>query len=132
MDMPINHFKHAIQSGQKQIGLWSHLCSNISTEILAHCNFDWLLLDMEHSPNDLTEIVAQLQAMKGSPTTAIVRPPWNDMVTFKRLLDVGVQTLLVPYIQTEEEARKPCPTPATRRTACAVMRVRPAPATMAA
>ena len=46
MDMPINHFKHAIQSGQKQIGLWSHLCSNISTEILAHCGFDWLLLDM--------------------------------------------------------------------------------------
>ena len=105
MDMPINHFKHAIQSGQKQIGLWSHLCSNISTEILAHCGFDWLLLDMEHSPNDLTEIVAQLQAMKGSPTTAIVRPPWNDMVTFKRLLDIGVQTLLVPYVQTEEEAR---------------------------
>ena len=104
MDMPINHFKHAIQSGQKQIGLWSHLCSNISTEILAHCGFDWLLLDMEHSPNDLMEIVAQLQAMKGSPTTPIVRPPWNDMVTFKRLLDVGVQTLLVPYIQTEEEA----------------------------
>ena len=47
MDMPINHFKHAIQSGQKQIGLWSHLCSNISTEILAHCGFYWLLLDME-------------------------------------------------------------------------------------
>ena len=105
MDMPINHFKNAIHSGQKQIGLWSHLCSNISTEILAHCNFDWLLLDMEHSPNDLTEIVAQLQAMKGSPTTAIVRPPWNDMVTFKRLLDIGVQNLLVPYIQTAEEAR---------------------------
>jgi 4-hydroxy-2-oxoheptanedioate aldolase len=50
MDMPVNHFKHAIQSGQKQIGLWSHLCSNISIEILAHCGFDWLLLDMEHSP----------------------------------------------------------------------------------
>ena len=47
-----------------------------------------------------------LQAMKGSPTTPIVRPPWNDMVTFKRLLDVGVQTLLVPYIQTEEEAQQ--------------------------
>ena len=77
MDMPINHFKHALQSGQKQIGLWSHLCSNISTEILAHCGFDWLLLDMEHSPNDIPEILAQLQAMQGSPTTPIVRPPWN-------------------------------------------------------
>ena len=100
-----NKFKHAIQNGEKQMGLWSHLCSPISIEILAHCGYDWLLLDMEHSPNDLSEIVSQLQAMKGGTATAIVRPPWNDMVTFKRLLDVGVQTLLVPYIQTEEEAR---------------------------
>ena len=61
---------------------------------------------MEHSPNDLTEILAQLQAMKGAPATAtaIVRPPWNDMVSFKRLLDIGVQNLLVPFIQTAEEA----------------------------
>jgi 4-hydroxy-2-oxoheptanedioate aldolase len=100
-----NKFKRAIQNGEKQMGLWSHLCSPISIEILAHCGYDWLLLDMEHSPNDLSEIVSQLQAMKGGTATAIVRPPWNDMVTFKRLLDVGVQTLLVPYIQTEEEAR---------------------------
>ena len=104
MDLPVNRFKYALQSGQKQIGLWSHLCSNISTEILAHCGFDWLLLDMEHSPNELPDIVAQLQAMQGGTATPIVRPPWNDMVTFKRLLDVGVQTLLVPYVQTEEEA----------------------------
>ena len=100
-----NHFKHAIQNGQKQIGLWSHLCSPISIEILAHCGYDWLLLDMEHSPNDISEILAQLQAMKGGTATPIVRPPWNDMVTFKRLLDIGVQNLLVPYIQTAEEAR---------------------------
>jgi len=100
-----NKFKHAICTGQKQIGLWSHLCSPISIEILADCGYDWLLLDMEHSPNDLTEILAQLQAMKGAPATAVVRPPWNDMVTFKRLLDIGVQNLLVPYIQTAEEAR---------------------------
>ena len=100
-----NKFKHAICTGQKQIGLWSHLCSPISIEILADCGYDWLLLDMEHSPNDLTEILAQLQAMKGAPATAVVRPPWNDMVTFKRLLDIGVKNLLVPYIQTAEEAR---------------------------
>lgn len=100
-----NKFKHAIQNGQKQIGLWSHLCSPISIEILAHCGYDWLLLDMEHSPNDLSEILAQLQAMKGGTATPIVRPPWNDMVTFKRLLDVGAQTLVVPYIQNAEEAR---------------------------
>ncbi len=106
MDFPINRFKHAILSGQKQIGLWSHLCSPISIEILAHCGYDWLLLDMEHSPNEVPDVLAQLQAMQGGTATPIVRPPWNDMVTFKRLLDIGVQTLLVPYIQTAEEARK--------------------------
>jgi len=105
MDFPINRFKHAILNGQKQIGLWSHLCSPISIEILAHCGYDWLLLDMEHSPNEVPDVLAQLQAMQGGTATPIVRPPWNDMVTFKRLLDIGVQTLLVPYIQTAEEAR---------------------------
>jgi 4-hydroxy-2-oxoheptanedioate aldolase len=106
MELPINTFKRAILSGQPQIGLWSHLCSPISTEILAGAGLDWLLLDMEHSPNELNDILAQLNAMKGGTATPIVRPPWNDMVTFKRLLDIGVQTLLVPYVQTEEEAQQ--------------------------
>jgi 4-hydroxy-2-oxoheptanedioate aldolase len=106
MDLPVNRFKHAILSGQKQIGLWSHLCSNISTEILAHCGFDWLVLDMEHSPNELPDILAQLQAMNGGSATPVVRVPWNDAVTFKRLLDIGVQSFLVPYVQTAEEARQ--------------------------
>jgi 4-hydroxy-2-oxoheptanedioate aldolase len=61
---------------------------------------------MEHSPNELNDILAQLNAMKGGTASPIVRPPWNDMVTFKRLLDIGVQTLLVPYVQTEEEAQQ--------------------------
>lgn len=105
MQLPTNDFKHAIRSGRQQIGLWSHLCSNISTEIIAHCGFDWLLLDMEHSPNEVPGILSQLQAMNGGTATAIVRPPWNDMVTLKRLLDIGVQTVLIPYVQNEEEAR---------------------------
>lgn len=105
MELPVNRFKRAILAGQPQIGLWSHLCSPISTEILAGAGFDWLLLDMEHSPNELPELLAQLHAMQGGTASAIVRPPWNDMVVFKRLLDIGVQTLLVPYVQTEEEAR---------------------------
>lgn len=105
MDLPVNRFKRAILAKQKQIGLWSHLCSNISTEILAHSGFDWLVLDMEHSPNELPDILAQLQAMTGSATTPVVRVPWNDAVVFKRLLDIGVQSFLVPYVQTAEEAR---------------------------
>lgn len=106
MELPTNQFKRATRSGQAQIGLWSHLCNAISTEILAGSGFDWLLLDMEHSPNELPEVLAQLHAMNGGTASAIVRPPWNDMVTFKRLLDIGVQTLLVPYVQTAEEARQ--------------------------
>lgn len=105
MDLPVNHFKRALKEGKPQIGLWSHLCSPISTEILGHCGLDWLVLDMEHSPNELDTILAQLQALKGSATMPVIRPPWNDMVTFKRLLDVGAQTLIVPYIQNAEEAR---------------------------
>ena len=84
MDQPINHFKRAILSGNRQIGLWSHLCSPISTEILAHSGFDWLVLDMEHSPNELPDVLAQLHAMTGSGASAVVRAPWNDMVTFIR------------------------------------------------
>ncbi len=106
MDLPVNRFKHAIHSGQQQIGLWSHLCSPISTEIIAHCGFDWLVLDMEHSPNELPDILSQLQAMMGSSASPVVRVPWNDAVTFKRLLDIGVQSFLVPYVQTAEEARQ--------------------------
>ena len=105
MDLPINHFKRALKEGKPQIGLWSHLCSPISTEILGHCGYDWLVLDMEHSPNELSTILAQLQALQTSPTMPVIRPPWNDMVTFKRLLDIGVQTLIVPYIETEAQAR---------------------------
>ena len=96
MDLPINHFKRALKAGKLQVGLWSHLCSPISAEILGQCGFDWMVLDMEHSPNELPQILSQLQALKDSPTMPIVRPPWNDMVTFKRLLDIGAQTLVVP------------------------------------
>ena len=106
MELPLNRFKQALREGRTQIGLWSHLCSPISIEILAHCGYDWLLIDMEHSPNDLQQVLSQLQAMTGSGATPIVRPPWNDMVTFKRLLDIGAQSLLVPYVQTEDEARQ--------------------------
>lgn len=105
MDLPVNHFKRALQGGKLQIGLWSHLCSPIGSEIMGQCGLDWLVLDMEHSPNEVDTILSQLQALQNSSTMPVVRPPWNDMVLFKRLLDIGAQTLIVPYIQTEEEAR---------------------------
>ena len=104
MELPVNQFKRGIKAGRPQIGLWSSLSSHYSVEVIAGSGFDWLLLDTEHSPNDLENVVTQLQAASAYPTTAIVRPAWNDMVLIKRFLDIGVQTLLIPYVQTPEEA----------------------------
>jgi 4-hydroxy-2-oxoheptanedioate aldolase len=64
-----------------------------------------LLIDTEHSPNEIPMVYSQLQACMESPAQPVVRPPWNDMVTIKRLLDAGVQTLLIPTVQTAEEAQ---------------------------
>jgi 4-hydroxy-2-oxoheptanedioate aldolase len=105
MDHPRNAFKHAIAAGKLQIGLWCSLCSNITAEIVAHSGFDWLLLDTEHSPNELPDVLSQLQAVQSGTASAIVRPAWNDMVLIKRYLDIGAQSLLIPFVQTPEEAR---------------------------
>jgi 4-hydroxy-2-oxoheptanedioate aldolase len=106
MDMPRNSFKHAIAKGGLQIGLWCSLCSPITAEIVSHSGFDWLLLDTEHSPNEVPDVLAQLQAVQAGTAAAIVRPAWNDIVLIKRFLDIGAQTLLIPFVQTPEEARR--------------------------
>jgi 4-hydroxy-2-oxoheptanedioate aldolase len=105
VDIPTNSFKRAIRAGTPQIGLWCSTCSPYVTEVVAGSGFDWLLLDTEHAPGDLQEVMGQLQACLESTAHPIVRPAWNDMVLAKRYLDVGAQTLLVPYVQTVEEAR---------------------------
>ena len=105
MDLPVNAFKRGMKAGRPQIGCWCALCSSYSTEVIAGSGFDWLLIDMEHGPNDLMMVVQQLQATMGNPTHPVVRIPWNDMVTVKRVLDAGAQSLLIPYVQTEEESR---------------------------
>jgi len=105
LDIPPNPFKRALRAGRAQIGLWSSLSSNYVVEVTAGAGFDWLLIDTEHSPNDLESTLAQLQAAAAYPTHAIVRVPWNDMVVIKRYLDVGAQSLLVPFVQNAEEAR---------------------------
>jgi 4-hydroxy-2-oxoheptanedioate aldolase len=105
MDLPQNPFKRALKANQAQIGLWSSLSSNYSVEVIAGAGFDWILLDCEHSPNDLESLLTQLQAAAPYPTHPVVRVPWNDMVTIKRVLDVGAQSLLIPYVSSAEEAR---------------------------
>jgi 4-hydroxy-2-oxoheptanedioate aldolase len=105
MDLPQNPFKRALKAGERQIGLWSTLSSSYTVEAVAGAGFDWLLLDSEHSPVDIENLLTQLQAAAPYASHPIVRIPWNDMVTVKRVLDVGAQTLLVPYVQNVEEAR---------------------------
>ena len=105
MELPQNGFKRALKAGRAQIGLWSSLSSSYTVEVIAGAGFDWILLDMEHSPNDLESALAQLQAAAPYPSHPVVRVPWNDMVSIKRLLDIGAQSLLVPYVSTADEAR---------------------------
>jgi 4-hydroxy-2-oxoheptanedioate aldolase len=99
-----NRFKAALKRDERQIGLWSTLGSAIVAELIGHAGFDWLLIDTEHSPNELPAIVAQLQAMQTGTASAVVRPAWNDPVLIKRILDIGVQSLLIPFVETAAAA----------------------------
>ncbi|MEY2926726.1 MAG: hypothetical protein RL367_1203 [Pseudomonadota bacterium] len=102
--VPINAFKAALRNGRQQIGLWSTLSTAFGAEVVAGAGFDWLCLDTEHSPGDVLTVMAQLQAMSGYAVSPVVRPASNDPVLIKRFLDVGAQTLLIPYVQSAEEA----------------------------
>lgn len=105
MEMPVNTFKNALREARPQIGLWCNSCSNVTAEAIAGAGFDWILVDTEHAPNELPMVLSQLQALAGGTAAPVVRPAWNDLVLIKRLLDIGAQNLLVPYVQTAEEAR---------------------------
>jgi 4-hydroxy-2-oxoheptanedioate aldolase len=106
MDMPVNRFKHGLAAGRPLVGLWSSLSSPAATEILGDSGFDWILIDTEHAPNETPMVAEQLRAASLGAAAPVVRPAWNDAVILKRLLDVGVQTLLVPFVQSPEEAAR--------------------------
>ena len=104
MKYPSNTFTQALKNGQKQVGLWISLRSNFAAKVVSNSGYDWLLVDMEHNPNDLSTVLTQLDAIEAGGSAAIVRPPWNDMVEVKRLMDTGAPGLLFPMIQSVEEA----------------------------
>jgi 4-hydroxy-2-oxoheptanedioate aldolase len=106
MDLPKNRFKHAIAAGRQQIGLWCSLPFAFTAEIVAPAGFDWLLFDTEHSPSSVPAVLSQLQAAAPYDVSACVRATSNDTVTIKQLLDIGAQTLLLPYVQSVEEAER--------------------------
>jgi 4-hydroxy-2-oxoheptanedioate aldolase len=98
-----NHFKRRLKTEQ-QIGLWVGLADAYGTEIAANAGYDWLLIDGEHAPSDLRTTLSQLQSIAAYPSQAVVRPPIGSVQLIKQLLDIGAQTLLIPMVETVEQA----------------------------
>ena len=99
-----NSFKRDLLAGKRLIGCWSSLANAITTEVLGVAGFDWVLLDGEHSPNDVSTFIPQLMALKDSPSAPVVRPTSNNEVEMKRLLDAGFYNFLVPFVESADEA----------------------------
>ncbi|MDN3518907.1 4-hydroxy-2-oxoheptanedioate aldolase [Aquisalimonas lutea] len=105
MDMPTNTFKQALARNEAQIGIWSGLANGYCAEIAANAGFDWLLIDGEHAPNDLRSILEQLQAVAPYEVQPVVRPPVGETALIKQYLDIGVASLLVPMVDSADQAR---------------------------
>ncbi|MCL8281919.1 aldolase/citrate lyase family protein, partial [Pseudomonas aeruginosa] len=99
-----NKYKAALEEHQVQNGCWCALANPISTEVLGLAGFDWMVLDAEHAPNDVTTLIPQLMALKGSSSAQVVRVPTNEPIIIKRMLDIGFYNFLVPFVETAEQA----------------------------
>jgi 4-hydroxy-2-oxoheptanedioate aldolase len=105
MQMPTNEFKRALREGRPQIGLWMGLADSYVAELLATTGFDCLVIDAEHTPNDPRSVLKQLQAIAPYPVHPIVRPVRGTVELIKQYLDIGAQTLIVPMVETAEQAK---------------------------
>lgn len=105
MTLPINRFKTGLAQNRRQAGLWLTLESANATEIVAGSGYDWLLLDMEHTSLDVSQVADHIRASKGGTAELVVRVPWNDPIVMKRLLDTGVRSFMIPFVQSAEQAR---------------------------
>ncbi|WP_170396756.1 HpcH/HpaI aldolase family protein [Ruegeria arenilitoris] len=106
MSAPKNTFKQALINGDRQIGCWSSFAEPIATEIMGTAGFDWLVIDGEHAPNDIRSIRDQLMALAASPSHPVVRVPVGETAKIKMVLDVGAQTILVPIVESAEQAQE--------------------------
>ncbi len=106
MNTPTNTFKQALKAGQQQYGFWLGLCNPLSAELCGQLGYDWLLIDAEHAPNDLASIHGQLMAIDNTPSHAVIRIIEGQAALIKQMLDLGAQTLLVPMVETAEQARE--------------------------
>lgn len=99
-----NRFQLKLRSGQPLLGTWITISHPEVTEILSSLPFDWLLVDMEHAPIDISQITQLLMSMKESNVVPLVRVPWNDFVVIKRVLDLGVGGVMVPWVNSKDDA----------------------------
>ncbi len=106
MKAPQNHLKHALKAGRKQFGCWLNLADSIGAEIVGRAGFDWVLVDAEHGPNGIRDVTTQLQALEGLNTSSIVRVPIGETWIIKQVLDAGAQSLLIPIVESAQEAQK--------------------------
>lgn len=104
MPAPHNRFKAALIDGRPQIGLWLGFAESYLADLSARAGFDWLLIDGEHAPNDIRSVLAQLQAIAPSTSNPVMRLPHGDPALIKQALDIGAQTLLIPMVETREQA----------------------------
>ena len=103
--LPANHFKAGLAEKRRQPGLWVTLESANATEVVAGSGFDWLLLDMEHTSLDVSQVADHIRAAKGGTAELVVRVPWNDAVVMERLPDTGLRSFMIPLLQSAEETR---------------------------
>jgi 2-keto-3-deoxy-L-rhamnonate aldolase RhmA len=101
-----NYIKDKVKNKEKIAAAWAQAGSNITAEILAEAGFDVVIIDHEHGPGDIPTLITQIQALKGEKAVPFVRAPWNDFVQIKRILDAGAYGLLIPYINTKQEAEE--------------------------
>ncbi|MGJ8556320.1 MAG: aldolase/citrate lyase family protein [Sulfitobacter geojensis] len=106
MPAPVNTFKKALSEGETVFGCWVGLADTLSTELMGTAGFDWLVIDGEHGPNDLRSILAQLQVLAASDSHPVVRVPVGETYMLKQLLDAGAQTVLVPMVESADQARQ--------------------------
>jgi 2-keto-3-deoxy-L-rhamnonate aldolase RhmA len=103
--MPLNAFKRNLRRKPPMVGVWSMSGSAVVAEAVGFAGYDFVVLDMEHAPNDAPRMLGLLQTTAGTPAWPVVRLQWNDTVTVKQILDFGAQTLMFPYIQNADQAR---------------------------
>lgn len=101
------HFiKEQVLSGRFMAGAWCNLASSLTTEMAARAGFDWILIDQEHGPGDSLTLLGQIQAVGARPCAPIVRIAWNEMPRFKQALDLGAAGIMIPYIETADDAAR--------------------------